>query len=115
MRIAIVLILLLIFSCQQTQSDTDSEQKSYLKSVFEDYQNKGFKHKNPSMVVNGYLMKPTEGVYWRQMKVKACEIELIHFMNDTTANNIYGAVGKNGIVLITSGECVKDRSPKITM
>lgn len=110
-----VMTMVFILSSQQNQSDIDSGQKSYLKSVFETYHNKGFKYKNPSIVVNGYLMNPTEGVYWRHIKLKACEVELIHFVNDTGTNNIYGAAGKNGIVLITSGKCVNDRTPKITM
>lgn len=82
--------------------------------IIKEYQNKGFNHDKPSFVVNGMLVSPTSNEYTKILSLKECELELVHFLNDTGSRNIYGKVGEGGIVLITVNECVEGRSSKIT-
>lgn len=115
MKYLFTLIILISISCKRYQGDTlIPQQKSYLKQVIEKYQNRGYKHENPLLVINGFLYKPTDAEYWKKMKLEPCEIELIHFLNDQGAENIYGNFGKNGIILINLTDCINDNSPKIT-
>ncbi len=117
MKCFIFLLIVFAISCKPTKvnlTKPEGDNTTFLNSIIQEHQDKGFDHTKPSIVVNGFLVKSADNEYKEILNLKECEIELIHFLNDVGAKNIYGKVGEDGIILITVSECLDGRSPNIT-
>lgn len=108
----VIIITGLLISCPNAITGTKSYQladsnsdKAFLNKTIEAYRKKGFDYKTPSLVIDGYLYKGTDLNAMSQLKLKKCELKLIHFMNAVGAKQIYGLVGEGGIILIRTKKC----------
>lgn len=98
----------LLISCSSTktyQLSDSSADKDFLRKVINEYQRNGFNYKNPSLVVDGFLLKSSDVNSIKLLKFRKCQLKSIHFLNPTGAKNIYGQIGENGIVLIGTKKC----------
>lgn len=110
-------LLLFMLSCSKTplyQLNDQNDNKNYLNRIINEYKTKGFQYEYPSLVVDGFLIKNKGFHRIEKVNLKKCEMELIHFLNPKGAESIYGTIGKNGIILIRTRNCIENVEPKIT-
>lgn len=111
-NISLVLgLILMVASCSTKRyllSDKGND-RSFLQQRIDESAKKGLISKTPMIVIDGYPYRYDVELKKQKLNLSRNNIKQIDVLKRQTAINIYGEMGKQGVLLITTSESDRDR------